>query len=143
MCRVARKTCLWGFQPGRHKPGCTVTDKRLDISDLEIRGTVLSMTLIRCAVTAADLLLYFHLCRICKTSFLTRRFIFSGVWGCWSEMSKCSVSCGQGVSARSRQCQSLPPGKPFTIPCDGEAEEINQCNEGPCISKILLTYTYY
>lgn len=59
----------------------------------------------------------------------------SGVWGCWSEMSECSVSCGMGVKARTRQCQSSPPGKPFTIPCDGEAEEITPCQAGPCISK--------
>ena len=74
----------------------------------------------------------------CNIMYLMIKLFVPGVWGCWSEMSKCSVSCGQGVTARSRQCQSLPPGKPYTIPCDGEAEEITQCSEGPCISKCQL-----
>ena len=39
------KTGLWGFDQVPHKPGCTATEDgwRLEISDLESRGIVLSM----------------------------------------------------------------------------------------------------
>ena len=39
------KTNNLGYDPVRHKPGCTVTGdgKRLEILDLERRGIVLSM----------------------------------------------------------------------------------------------------
>ena len=74
----------------------------------------------------------------CSVAAFSPKLICSaGVWGCWSELSSCSVSCGEGVYSRTRQCQSLPPGKPFTIPCDGPAEETVSCNTGPCISKML------
>ena len=71
-------------------------------------------------------------------AFIPKLICSAGVWGCWSELSSCSVSCGEGVYSRTRQCQSLPPGKPFTIPCDGPAEETVPCNTGPCISKMLI-----
>ena len=39
-----KKSCLWGFQPGPHNLGCTVTedDKRLRMKDLGSRGIVLN-----------------------------------------------------------------------------------------------------
>ena len=37
------KTCLWGSNQARHKPGCIATEdgQRLEIRDLERRGIVL------------------------------------------------------------------------------------------------------
>ena len=59
MSLVTRKPVFWVFDQVRHKLGCTSTEdvKRLEISDLESRGIVLSMVrktkaLISCAVNA-------------------------------------------------------------------------------------------
>ena len=42
---VVRKPAFWVSDLVRHKPGCTATEdsSRLEISDLESRGIVLSM----------------------------------------------------------------------------------------------------
>jgi hypothetical protein len=62
-------------------------------------------------------------------------FTLSGVWSCWSAVSGCSVTCGRGMVIRYRECDSLPPGNKFIIPCEGNREETTDCDMGPCISK--------
>ena len=66
-----------------------------------------------------------------------------GVWGCWTETSSCSVSCGEGMRSRTRQCHSLPPGKPFTIPCAGHSDDFIPCDMGPCISNYMSRLMRY
>ncbi|KFD57836.1 hypothetical protein M513_01069 [Trichuris suis] len=46
-------------------------------------------------------------------------------WLAWGAWSPCSATCGEGTSARYRQCQT--PGA-----CTGEAQESRTCNAGPC-----------
>ncbi|XP_065187399.1 SCO-spondin-like isoform X2 [Sycon ciliatum] len=54
-----------------------------------------------------------------------------GVFGSWSDWSVCSRTCGGGMQARSRLCDSPPPlfgGKE----CTGENFERQDCNQQPC-----------
>jgi len=54
-----------------------------------------------------------------------------GAWGPWSAWSTCTATCGTGIRIRTRQCNStLEKG----APCDGEANEVENCNVQPCPS---------
>eukprot|EP00744_Colponema_vietnamica_P000625 GILI01001097.1.p2 GENE.GILI01001097.1~~GILI01001097.1.p2 ORF type:complete len:718 (+),score=300.49 GILI01001097.1:103-2256(+) len=52
-----------------------------------------------------------------------------GKWIMVQDWSKCSVSCGGGVSVRQRFC--VPP-KNGGKNCEGEATEVRKCNTEPC-----------
>lgn len=46
-------------------------------------------------------------------------------WGCWSEWTSCSVTCGEGTQTRSRSC--------LKTPCSGQAIETRRCvNKEAC-----------
>ncbi|XP_031556838.1 uncharacterized protein LOC116293537, partial [Actinia tenebrosa] len=54
-----------------------------------------------------------------------------GNWSDWGPYGDCSVSCGNGVQTRSRNCTNPKPqggGKK----CEGEATSSQACNTNPC-----------
>lgn len=54
----------------------------------------------------------------------------SGEWSCWTDFGECSVTCGEGVRKRKRNCvikDALADG------CDGPSESIEPCYV-PCHS---------
>ncbi|KAK7492766.1 hypothetical protein BaRGS_00016071 [Batillaria attramentaria] len=57
-----------------------------------------------------------------------------GTWSCWSPYSPCSVTCGQGVMTRSRQCERSKVDQNYTIPCTGDAEEMKTCKMADCLA---------
>ncbi|NXR18212.1 PPN protein, partial [Cinclus mexicanus] len=52
------------------------------------------------------------------------------VWGSWSEWSKCSRSCGGGVSFRQRRCYSQRTEGPSS--CVGPTQSYQSCNVQNC-----------
>ncbi|NXO41200.1 PPN protein, partial [Locustella ochotensis] len=52
------------------------------------------------------------------------------VWGSWGEWSKCSRSCGGGVSFRQRRCYSQRTEGPFS--CVGPTRSYQSCNVQNC-----------
>ncbi|XP_056350034.1 papilin [Oenanthe melanoleuca] len=52
------------------------------------------------------------------------------VWGSWSEWSKCSRSCGGGVSFRQRRCYSQRTESPSS--CIGPTRSYQSCNVQNC-----------
>ncbi|NXO81113.1 PPN protein, partial [Sitta europaea] len=52
------------------------------------------------------------------------------VWGSWGEWSKCSRSCGGGVSSRQRRCYSQRTEGPSS--CVGPARSYQSCNIQNC-----------
>ncbi|NXQ53776.1 PPN protein, partial [Anthoscopus minutus] len=52
------------------------------------------------------------------------------VWGSWGEWSKCSRSCGGGVSFRQRHCYSQRTGSPSS--CVGPTRSYQSCNVQKC-----------
>lgn len=56
-----------------------------------------------------------------------------GAWSQWMEWYPCSKTCGRGIKARERFCNSPAPtsgGKD----CEGKSREVRPCNAGPCFS---------
>lgn len=51
------------------------------------------------------------------------------VWGLWQSWSRCSVSCGEGVRERSRECQAPSTGG---IRCTGMTKEQSHCSLEDC-----------
>lgn len=51
-------------------------------------------------------------------------------WGHWSQFSKCSVTCGDGVQVRHRMCTLSPDEGPKA--CSGDDHSVKHCNWGPC-----------
>uniref|UniRef100_A0A915A669 Peptidase M12B domain-containing protein n=1 Tax=Parascaris univalens TaxID=6257 RepID=A0A915A669_PARUN len=47
-----------------------------------------------------------------------------GLWGKWTEWSRCSASCGPGIQTRNRYCTKEP--------CDGSGQSRMSCNLGSC-----------
>ncbi|XP_060106635.1 A disintegrin and metalloproteinase with thrombospondin motifs 13 [Heteronotia binoei] len=54
-----------------------------------------------------------------------------GHWSSWTSFTACSRSCGGGVVARRRQCNSPRPAF-GGHPCEGEAFQAEMCNTQPC-----------
>lgn len=52
----------------------------------------------------------------------------------WSEWSKCSVTCGQGIQSRHRACNNPEPAYGGLL-CTGHADETSSCNEDPCLGE--------
>uniref|UniRef100_A0A9J2PGQ4 Uncharacterized protein n=1 Tax=Ascaris lumbricoides TaxID=6252 RepID=A0A9J2PGQ4_ASCLU len=60
-----------------------------------------------------------------------------GLWGKWTEWSRCSTSCGPGIQTRNRYCTKIL--KFFSRRCSdgncfGSGVEQQFCNEKPCLS---------
>lgn len=54
-----------------------------------------------------------------------------GGWGNWNEWSKCSRSCGGGISIQSRQCDHPTPANGGSF-CVGERIRYKICNQELC-----------
>ncbi|XP_052832020.1 A disintegrin and metalloproteinase with thrombospondin motifs 7 isoform X2 [Octopus bimaculoides] len=55
----------------------------------------------------------------------------NGEWGEWGEWTKCTTSCGAGVSNRQRYCDNPPPSHGGKY-CIGERKRYRICNTEPC-----------
>ncbi|XP_015209797.2 SCO-spondin [Lepisosteus oculatus] len=54
-----------------------------------------------------------------------------GGWSRWSPWSRCDRMCGGGRSIRTRSCTSPPP-KNGGNKCEGEKNQVKNCNTRPC-----------
>lgn len=54
-----------------------------------------------------------------------------GGWGSWTEWTKCSRTCGMGVSSQKRTCDSPSPLNGGRY-CEGESRKFRTCNLEPC-----------
>jgi len=50
-------------------------------------------------------------------------------WGPWESWHPCSVTCGQGITRRTRPCMN---GNPGDVGCPGEATETDTCEMSAC-----------
>ena len=57
-------------------------------------------------------------------------------WSDWSGWSGCSVTCGGGVSRRSRECNDTIGG------CKGESQQTESCGETECPCKLQIIGGY-
>ena len=66
-------------------------------------------------------------------------------WGSWANWTSCSVSCGDGIRERFRQCQDGSVGQGLCHP-SSDASQQESCNEGPCpesmSGEIFITTQY-
>lgn len=67
---------------------------------------------------------------------------FSGEWGCWTDWSSCSVSCGIGIKQRTRVCLSITNRSVESVNCDGSSISEEPCEMPPCNSKLNESYFY-
>lgn len=57
-------------------------------------------------------------------------FVFAELWGPWQPWSLCSVSCGEGVRERAREC--LLPSGVGGMQCTGTVKEQSTCSFEDC-----------
>ena len=69
-------------------------------------------------------------------------YAVDGNWTDWGDWNLCSVTCAGGTQSRSRTCTNPPP-RYGGRECSGESEDVQSCNEDPCPSKEILSYSYY
>lgn len=71
-------------------------------------------------------------------------------WGPWQQWSLCSVSCGEGVRERMREC--LLPSGVGGLRCTGMVKEqsicsledcVGQCPPFSCFSRFVLQYSEF
>lgn len=56
-------------------------------------------------------------------------YLVYGKWNTWSSWSYCSVSCADGIHARTRECIK---DNIDDVDCVGSAEQTSSCSPGPC-----------
>ena len=57
-----------------------------------------------------------------------------GVWGTWAAWSTCSVTCGNGMQTRDRNCE-FPPNAARGENCTGPSTVSQSCVLTPCHSE--------
>ena len=62
-----------------------------------------------------------------------------GVWTTWSDWSGCTAKCNGGIQERKRVCQ-YPVVSEDTIPCGGNTQEWQTCNNQICAGTSKLAY---
>lgn len=70
----------------------------------------------------------------------TRQCPVDGKWGAWGQWTRCSKSCGTGVSKRIRFCNNPTPQNDGR-PCVGNKEERRWCSLGVCLTASPATST--
>jgi len=60
-------------------------------------------------------------------------FSVNGGWSDWTASGTCSVTCGGGLQAWSRQCNN-PPAANGGAACSGNSTEDRSCNTKKCPS---------
>ena len=60
-----------------------------------------------------------------------------GGWNTWSEWTSCPVTCGSGLSKRSRQCNNPPPMGKGNY-CIGIQNQTKSCETDTCQRKYAL-----
>ncbi|XP_060604925.1 signal peptide, CUB and EGF-like domain-containing protein 1 [Ruditapes philippinarum] len=78
-------------------------------------------------------------CISCPSGYTTATFgssnisecFVNGGWSHWGEWSGCGVTCGGGLSSRSRNCNNPTPS-PNGKDCKGDTKEIITCNTQAC-----------
>lgn len=63
---------------------------------------------------------------------------YLGLWGCWTEWSPCTVSCGVGQKTRTRECLTEGSGESNDISCDGPDAEFETCEMPNCDCKLTI-----
>lgn len=53
-------------------------------------------------------------------------------WTTWSKWNDCSLSCGEGISSRTRTCMSRNPTSDIDLKCDGQSVEYKLCKVQEC-----------
>ena len=62
--------------------------------------------------------------------------VVNGNWGSWSSFGSCSVTCGNGVYSRSRQCDNPTPANGGSQ-CVGNDVETSNCWTSTCYPSVL------
>jgi len=52
-------------------------------------------------------------------------------WGPWEDWGQCSVTCGDGISTKTRQC-NWPAAQRGGAQCSGDSAETKSCTMSPC-----------
>ena len=77
--------------------------------------------------------------KLCAVYFEQTYVLFNGGWGEWSDWAACSVSCGNGLHNRTRECNDPPPQPegPYCMvgPNGTNTTGVESCNSGSCPSK--------
>ena len=63
--------------------------------------------------------------------------IVHGDWGNWNAWGACTVTCLGGTQTRDRACDNPAPVHGGND-CDGNNDESQPCNTGPCRRKSFL-----
>ena len=61
--------------------------------------------------------------------------IISGEWGCWTDWSSCSATCGQGTRQRKRHCMSVNNNGMVGSGCEGPPVGEEPCEMISCECK--------
>lgn len=72
---------------------------------------------------------------------LIRVCVYIGEWGCWSDWSPCSVSCGVGSRHRARKCLSMGTDLNGSG-CEGSSVEYGECEQPLCDCKCIVLVCY-
>ena len=67
-------------------------------------------------------------------TYTTTSVVVAGGWGAWSTWQACSTSCGDGISARHRQCDSPVP-RHGGRECVGSDADTKPCQLALCEGK--------
>lgn len=63
-----------------------------------------------------------------------------GSWGEWTAWTKCSVTCGNGTTERTRECDKPKPKYSGKM-CEGITHEMHECKLTPCVIPTNATVT--
>lgn len=62
---------------------------------------------------------------------INQKILCIGEWGCWTDWSPCSVSCGVGKRTRTRQCLAMNNDL-YGTNCEGSSVEYDTCEQPSC-----------
>lgn len=77
-----------------------------------------------------------------KVRFVIYLYVCLGEWGCWSDWSPCSVSCGLGKRSRTRKCMSMGNDL-YGSGCEGSSIEYDTCDQPSCDCEYFSPFSIY